>query len=870
MSDNDYYELSRRLERVDYFEYCVKGSSYKPPIPFPSPSAEAQNILNAHACTEEIFSFQNYDVDEDRYSLWRKFYGIYTAMLPENQFLIVQRVLCKEDCIEKLMRSQENILVRFFISETLTIRNVFRLIMSFDAGSDANKVFRNLFLSMRLLSPKDQKDFYGNLNSMHMLGKEKMEGSGLALPELGSFIPALFDFEAFPMSYHKAAGIQTSEHLSIFSETLFDSFPLIVKSSELHENVSVCRSHLEKIWLAVKQPKYEAENWNSIVLRLIKSHEWIPDDMRERFLALADIEPISDLSLFLRLIIAEGYAVSKQSIDLEILLEAFQVHSEEGQKTQILLSQMLRVAPDVFWNHYSWKIARKIQATTAIKEVNVLRVAYSRILVLYTDCVPEYYADLLRGLDEDGKLWIKVLIRCIKPFPIHITYETFYKALRNKLEVLFSDLETDEEYINSVSLAFTRILGIQNRVILDDWRILMNFPSNWINKDIICDLLLETPELTLSEEMIKQLTHRYLFENFKKDHARYSSILTRLAETTKCPVKLALDTLQAIENKQDFDYKNHSRFIGVWSFFDVLAERCPSAEVHERLVAHLIKTLTRGGIVYNSNDSSAVAMMHLIFHIVELNLSHTDQHQQNLLFLQQRFMNDILSPNGSYYNSFHFALFLANTGHDIINALNPPIYLSDLDFFKAAQLLYLHRIKSDAFQVENLLTAVQRITRYSCFIISCPDKIFVSNAILSSYVIQLIEEFQSEPYYPQIYSLLFDLASRKNFINPGFAPRLFLTEAKRTAPEIDELVKERLLDVDTWYIRDLKDDDRIDYFLCYRREYQEVLRGIILLFQNTKLDTKSVKFAASLYFLKGISFHEISDPFSTSILTQLG
>jgi hypothetical protein len=115
---------------------------------------------------------------------------------------------------------------------------------------------------------------------------------------------------------------------------------------------------------------------------------------------------------------------------------------------------------------------------------------------------------------------------------------------------------------------------------------------------------------------------------------------------------------------------------------------------------------------------------------------------------------------------------------------------------------------------------------------------------------------------------LLGLTSDKNFVKLGFVPRLMLTEASKNSQSIDSAIRDRLLDLNSWYLWDLTTEDGIEFFSCFRREYQEILEGVLAVFRCQRLDCKLGQFAADLYFLKGMK-EDYTDPFSVSFFMQL-
>jgi hypothetical protein len=745
-----YHDFFWKFEKVDYARKYSAQTTYDTPQQFPLPSVEKENILKAHDYADELFNF-NSEIKKEACSMWDKFYGVYKSLNPENQYLLLERLLCGSDCIEKLMNSEVNILVKFFIYKTLTLSNVSRMLINFDAATDAVSIFTNLFISIRLLPPEAQRDFYGNLSEIHGLAMTRAEVSGQKFPELSFFIPFIFDFSAFPISYCVELEIATDNHSSIYAETMFDLFPLIVKSARLHEDLPACRSYLEKIWITVKEPMSASETWNQIALRLLKQYIWIPDELRSHFIRLSEIDAKSDLSLFLLLTVAKGHSVVKLPISLKRIRHAFHDHSEMGIKTQLLLSECLLRVPESFWDDWTLTIARKIKAVSAIKEKHILCLAYSKIRLYYDENEKDYYADLLKGLQENEKVWIKVLPKFLGVFRNMSTFGAFYEPFKSRLTMLSpeNDKAEDKEYLKFLSVAFTKTLLIRNFVASEDLMILFKFPSNWVDPNVCCTLLLDSSQLNLSEELIMKIAKTFLFE---KSGVRVeifpliSVVLARLAQTTKQPNEFAIAMLTSIESKPDFDYNWHSYFRGIWNFFEVLAERATSGEVHELLISHLVRTLTQGGIVYRPKDSSALAMMRLVFHIADSNLSQTQRQQENLSFLNRTFIEEIERPRLLDSNFFMFALFAVRNGHDFSDTFGRQ-YPESRTHLELAHLVHFHRNRrEDLFQVNDLMAILKRITTKSN---ACR---YVKNAENTLYVIELIKEFQSEPYYPEIYS----------------------------------------------------------------------------------------------------------------------
>jgi hypothetical protein len=243
------------------------------------------------------------------------------------------------------MKCEGNVLFKNIFDELITVEVIEEMFCSMDPASDFSNALVNVLLICRILPPAKQVEIYGNLRQIYHAASETAEIFDIEFPAIDQFVPVLFEFPLFPVIYYSST-TTIAQSLSMFSEILFDMFPLIMDASgSLESDPESCREYLEMIWTTVKAKSSESETWSSILSRLRKRYEWIPDKQVNGFMRIADMiydsaESDKTLSLYIYALIALRVPKNESAGVFSKLIEAF-----SSTRKQVIEMQSLLVCP---------------------------------------------------------------------------------------------------------------------------------------------------------------------------------------------------------------------------------------------------------------------------------------------------------------------------------------------------------------------------------------------------------------------------------------------------------------------------------------------------------------------------------------------
>jgi hypothetical protein len=790
--------------------------------------------------------------------------------------ILLKILLFQKDFNGFLTKADGNLLLRSIINKVVTIKNIFGLFGSLDPTSNINTVLTNLLLCCRILPPEKQGTIYVNLLKIYETASEtakifKMNN----FLHLTHFVPILFEFNSLPVSYSQSATTM-NQHLSVFSETMWDMFPLIVESTEYCENAfEICSYYLERIWFSVIKPKREEEKWNEIVMRIRKQSSWIPEKSVQGFLLMADSlyeNSGSDhnLSLFIYSLLANRVPTADAKRILGRIVEAFTMYSKLGIETQLLVSELL-VGLDYSWSSETIEFARLIRKYSIFCDKNVLLAAYTKLEWKKANvfCLD----DIVTGLQEDWNSWKPVLEKLRSLENVPFVHENLYPLIRKSLEECDLKVKAGKEKFAEIALLFAKLLELSCLGKNEDLELIIRVP---LNDSLLkaCGLIFCTARLiSLSDKVCSVFCRKFLGdENLSSRPLVLASI--RLLESAPDPSKLTNEVLSFLEQSKNYIFKRATNSHGFWYFFVVAIKRSHNWNIHEKILRLIQRYFSIRSEASFFRQCASLDLAHLL---LQLKSTGSQEGKQ---------MEVIRDLNKSIFSSIHRELTQGNVDPQISFFLflygfeqgssiyRYEFYAKYKSEFDAAEACFLRKArKATDIQVNN---AIKIVNEYDTFITYWDtEKSLQFGHCLSI----LIKEFYTElPFRQKILSMI----SKQSELSPLLAPRLHLAESlSRVRDNIPITSESRsvLLDIDfttkyrpsTEFERKFARDD-LDFlgsnYLVYCEEREEVINETAKLFANGILDSKLVKFATILFFLR-VKHEELTELYSYPIFVSL-
>jgi hypothetical protein len=463
---NDFEANLKQMDQVDYAEQYQRIRGDNRTQPLLSASEKIYSLTQTVSLTTVIRYLRALlgrinERDADYRSEFRSFQASYSGLDESLRHIVMRELFDREDFFTLLKKTRNHFLLKSIFNQTLTAHNVITILINSNSSFNVDAFFEKVTISCRLLPPKKQRELYFNLLALYQHACAIAATHEQIISSLDSFTEKLLSFDLLTISYSRSAKT-VQEHFMTFTETIWDQFPLLVRKDGDKE---FYRRWFDTVWTNVKQPLRDGEGWEKIVSRVVKRSQWVNRDSQSLLLEFAndiyldsESQEIKDISLFMIAFFCLDAEEEETSAGIyrERILEAFKDGTERGLQTQHLLAAILSDLSD--WDgDNNLDFARQIEKHSLVQEKSVLLGAYLNTHN-YFKC-PDFYSDLIKGLHENGKLWIKAVnfseSRSFRIEEIHILYRPLRSILEKKTG--FTQIGK-EEYYWTANYAFADLL----------------------------------------------------------------------------------------------------------------------------------------------------------------------------------------------------------------------------------------------------------------------------------------------------------------------------------------------------------------------------------------------------------------------------
>jgi hypothetical protein len=778
---------------------------------------------------------------------------LFDCLEPQYEYLLLKELLYREDFKEFLLRTMGALSEKKAFARLVTPKNVYRLILNADSAADVTKIFTNMLLSCRLLAPIAQKEIYDNLGALNTAATRMARVYGENSLNAGSvevFYAALFEFDTLPLSYSNAATTR-EDHFFAFIETMWDLFPSILESFYPVGRLrgKFWKFYAEKIYEAVRMPKFEGETWEAIVNRIAK--KW------DHYLIIGGIyhedrtpgeatqgDSIANKELY--------YFIHSVAGNLSELVEVFQDHSEQGKKTQWLVTELLHenlsISAESFTGYYNEQLEylRQIRKLSYFRDKNLLLRGYKKLLsdrqVKFND---DYSDDILQGLGEDEESWMTVFqgfLACERPPRSRVAYDSFIGPIRNLFRRLeLSDLNKD--FYAVVAEVFAKLLHIRKSATSEDWILLLRSEYFKVKPDIFIRLLREISLINLDEKAAIDLTIHLL--NNKKLEPSSVLAMIRLMETSKNPVNLAKAILKHFETCPEDDLKAQSSALCIWNFLAVVAKIAQTSDFHLLLLSLVLRTLKLRR--KKKFELNAAAIFEMISFVTNRNLCTSEDVYHSLkLAVEESLDHSFLNATEYFY--FILILYRINASQNYRSVDEAPTQCIQ----NLSHLFQLHRTAPQSITAEVFSSSFRGLL--NVFEKSVYDEHDRQEKFqYAQIILQVLEEFHSESYFDEARSTLL-MSNNSDARKSAYYPKLMLLEAKNYLNQkqrIPDAIKKYLASTEycigSWLFW-WQSDNTVERYLLLRTEHENAVKESAKIFSEV-IDSCSVRFFANIFFL---------------------
>jgi hypothetical protein len=771
----------------------------------------------------------------------------------KNTFLILKEFISCESFNERLLNIQKQPVLCNLLSKVLTVNSAKNLLLCVQESDEMSLVLKNVLLCCRILQPLDQEKMHKKIGDLYVAAKESAKKLSQSFPSMESFLPCLLDFGVAPISHLKH--ISEHEHQTHFAATMCDLSPAIFASVVGYlDNMQSATTFLKKVHTSSRVDKIIT--WKTLAKKFLLKTMHLSgicfDRSYEGVRRLTKVDNFvyeEDFVGFFNVVIFAFRANRFNNIHtlFKPILDVFKQTSDKADKVKILLSVIFKNLPNFSWTQEMLPYVRLIQrnAPSGCGCQNLLFAAYKG-LSGSQKLKQMYFPDILKGIKNCQLKWVKVLNEFLNnsdPTLPRSAYLPFHLPLRKLLK---SKSEPHEPYL---MMAFVKILVLAESDCSEDWDILskyepdFSFEENDFFGREFTEYLVMMKNILSDEAYILKLILASFNPAFSSSYS--VAYFIRIFKKSKTPNNLALKIVDAVEND------TYLLSDEIWGFFMFLVKTLQEPEIHERVFAFIsyIETVTK----FDCLDASALRIVQFI---VKNSLCFSNLYLESCEKiteqLERHLDNEEIQPAELFYNSS--ALFSINPNYQPLK--NPLSSISS-----AAYLM--SQLHMNGSLNENQATQFVEDFRHIRDLLFDSSTQETSN--LSLIIIELINEFQNEPYFDQLKGhVLVDL-SILDLGRRCCVARCYLVEVLdcfNKGLEIPQIARNFLLDLDGRRPTEF----RVNWSL--QNENQAILEMTKQIFAKGVFDSRLVKFAASIYFFAIIA-EENDDIFSMNMLTQL-